>query len=113
MFKIPSYNNTNRASMNSAQAQISTSRTKNGLATVLSGAVLVAGAVAVINGLVNAEYVNVAAEVAAVAPEAVVSLVGGSGVVTHAVQSARLRKAKKAVDFDLAVDDAVARRMTP
>ena len=73
MFNIPSYNNTNRASMDAARAQISTARSKSALATVLSGAVLVGGAVAVINGVVNAEYVNMAAQVAAVAPEAEVS----------------------------------------
>ena len=110
MFNIPSYNNTNRASMDAARAQISTARSKSALATVLSGAVLVGGAVAVINGVVNAEYVNMAAQVAAVAPEAVVSLVGGSGVIAHTIYNARLRKAKKTVDFDIAVDDAVARR---
>ncbi len=113
MFKIPNYDNTNRTSMDTARAQISTAKTKSVLATVLSGAVLAGGAVAVINGVVNAEYVNMAAEVAAVVPEACVSLVGGSGVVAHAIYNARLRKAKKAVDFDIAVDDAVTRRMTP
>ena len=110
MFEIPTHNKANRASMNAAEAQISTAKTKSVVATILSGAVLVGGAVAVINGVVNAEYVNVASQVAAVAPEAVVSLIGGSGVVTHAVYNARLRKAKKEVDFDIAVDDEIARR---
>ncbi len=110
MFNIPSHDKANRNSMNSAQAQISTATTKSVLATILSGAVLVGGAVAVINGVVNAEYVNMAAKIGAVVPEAAVSLVGGSGVVTHAIYNARLRKAKKQVDFDIAVDDEIARR---
>ena len=74
------------------------------------GAVLVGGAVAVINGVVNAEYVNMAAQIGAVVPEAAVSLVGGSGVIAHAVYNARLKKAKKKVEFDIAVDDEVKRR---
>ena len=82
MFNIPTHNNANRASMNAAEAQISTARTKSIVATILSGAVLVGGAVAVINGVVNAEYVNVASQVAAVAPEAVVSLVSTQGTYT-------------------------------
>lgn len=110
MFDIPRYDNTNRASMNSAKAQISTARGKSALATVLSGAVLVGGAVAVINGIVNAEYANLAAQIGANVPEAAVSLVGGTGLITHVVYNARLKKAKKAVDFDIAVDDAVQRR---
>mgnify|MGYP003309469882 FL=1 len=110
MFNIPSYNNTNRASMDAAQAQISTAKSKSVLATILSGAVLVGGAVAVINGVVNAEYVNMAAQIGAVVPEAAVSLVGGSGVIAHAVYNARLKKAKKKVEFDIAVDDEVKRR---
>lgn len=113
MFEIPTHNKSNRASMNSAEAQISTAKTKSVVATILSGAVLVGGAVAVINGVVNAQYVNMASQIAAVAPEAVVSLVGGSGVVTHAIYNARLRKAKKEVDFDIAVDDEIARRRRP
>jgi uncharacterized membrane-anchored protein len=113
MFEIPTHNKSNRASMNSAEAQISTAKTKSVVATILSGAVLVGGAVAVINGVVNAQYVNMASQVAAVAPEAIVSLVGGSGVVTHAIYNARLRKAKKEVDFDIAVDDEIARRRRP
>ena len=110
MFDIPTHNKANRASMNAAEAQISTAKTKSVVATILSGAVLVGGAVAVLNGVINAQYVNVASQVAAVAPEAVVSLVGGSGVITHAIYNARLRKAKKEVDFDIAVDDEIARR---
>ena len=110
MFEIPTHNKANRASMNAAEAQISTAKTKSVVATILSGAVLVGGAVAVLNGVINAQYVNVASQVAAVAPEAVVSLVGGSGVITHAIYNARLRKAKKEVDFDIAVDDEIARR---
>jgi uncharacterized membrane-anchored protein len=113
MFEIPTHNKANRASMNSAQAQISTAKTKSVVATLLSGAVLVGGAVAVINGVVNAQYVNMAAQIGAVVPEAAVSLIGGSGVVTHAIYNARLRKAKKEVDFDIAVDDEIARRRRP
>lgn len=113
MFEIPTHNKADRASMNSAQAQISTARTKSVVATFLSGAVLVGGAVAVINGLVNAEYVNMASQIGAVVPEAAVSLIGGSGVVTHAIYNARLKKAKKQVDFDIAVDDEIARRRRP
>ena len=113
MFEIPTHNKADRASMNSAQAQISTARTKSVVATILSGAVLVGGAVAVINGLVNAEYVNMASQIGAVVPEAAVSLIGGSGVVTHAIYNARLKKAKKQVDFDIAVDDEIARRRRP
>ena len=110
MFNIPSYDNTNRTSMDSAKAQISTARGKSALATVLSGAVLVGGAVAVINGIVNADYVNMAAQVGAVVPETAVSLTGGAGLIAHVIYNARLKKAKKAVDFDIAVDDAVRRR---
>jgi uncharacterized membrane-anchored protein len=110
MFDIPNYDKTNRASMNSAEAQISTAKSKSVLATILSGTVLVGGAVAVINGVVNAEYVNMAAQIGAVVPEAAVSLVGGSGVIAHAVYNARLKKAKKKVEFDIAVDDEVKRR---
>lgn len=113
MFEIPTHNKADRASMNSAQAQISTAKTKSVVATFLSGAVLVGGAVAVINGLVNAEYVNMASQIGAVVPEAAVSLIGGSGVVTHAIYNARLKKAKKQVDFDIAVDDEIARRRRP
>ena len=113
MFEIPTHNKADRASMNSAQAQISTAKTKSVVATILSGAVLVGGAVAVINGLVNAEYVNMASQIGAVVPEAAVSLIGGSGVVTHAIYNARLKKAKKQVDFDIAVDDEIARRRRP
>lgn len=113
MFNIPNHDNTNRASMDSAQAQISTARTKSAVAIILSGFVVAAGAVAVINGVVNAEYVNMAAQIGAVIPEAAVSVVGGSGVIAHAVYNARLKKAKKQVDFDIAVDDEITRRRTP
>ena len=114
MFDIPSYDKRNRASMDSAQAQISTARGKSTLAAVLSGAVLVGGAVAVMNGLVNAQYANMISQVAAVVPEAAVSLAGGSGLVAHAIYNARLGKAKKNVEFDIAVDDEIrARTRTP
>ena len=110
MFKVPSYNKNNRASMDAAKAQITRAKNRSSVAAFLSGAVLVGGAVGVLNGVYNAEYVNLASEIGAVAPEAIVSLVGGSGVVAHAVYNAKLRKAKKAVNFDIAVDDEVQRR---
>ncbi len=112
MFDIPSHDKMDRSSMNSAKAQIRTAKGKSVLATVLSGAVAVGGAVAVINGIYNAEYVNLASQITAVIPEAAVSLVGGSGLIAHTIYNARLRKAKKNVDFDIAVDDEIARRRT-
>ena len=110
MFNIPSHDKMDRRSMNAAKAQISTASRKSILATVASGALAVGGAVAVMNGLCNAEYVNVAAQVGAVIPEAVVSIFGGSGLIAHMIYNARLRKAKKVVNFDIAVDDEIARR---
>ena len=110
MFNIPSHDKMDRRSMNVAKAQISTASRKSILATVASGALAVGGTVAVMNGLCNAEYVNVAAQVGAVIPEAVVSILGGSGLIAHMIYNARLRKAKKVVNFDIAVDDEIARR---
>lgn len=113
MFDIPNYDINDRVSMDSARAQISTAKSKSTLAGILSSAVLVGGAVAVINGLVNAEYVNMASQIGAVIPEAAISLAGGSGVLAHAIYNARLRRAKNDVDFDIAVDDEITRRHTP
>ena len=110
MFKIPSYDKTNRASMDAADAQISTARTKNRAAFLLSGAVLAGGAFAVINGVFNAEYANEVAKVAAVVPEVACSIVGGSGVLAHLVQGIRLRNASSDLNFDIAVDDAIIER---
>lgn len=115
MFNIPSWQKTGttasldgeKNSMNAAQAQISTSLTRGRVAVALSGAVLAAGVVGVLNGAFNAEYATLAAEIGAVAPEAIVSLLGGSGLVTHAVQNARLKRARKELKEDIKVNDAV------
>lgn len=115
MFNIPSWQKTGtttsldgeKNSMNAAKAQISTSLTKGRVAVALSGAVLAAGVVGVLNGAYNAEYATLAAEIGAVAPEAVVSLIGGSGLVTHAVQNIRLRRARKYLKEDIKINDAV------
>lgn len=115
MFKIPSWQKTGttssldgeKSSMTTAQAQISTSLTKGRVAVALSGAVLAAGVVGILNGVHNAEYISLASEIGAVAPEAVVSLLGGSGLITHAIQNARLRSARKELKEDIRVNDAV------
>lgn len=115
MFKIPSWQKTGttaslegeKNSMTSAHARISTSLTKGRVAVVLSGAVLAAGVVGILNGAYNASYVSLASEIGAVAPEAVVSLLGGSGLVTHVIQNARLRSARKELKEDMRVNDAV------
>jgi hypothetical protein len=115
MFKIPSWQKTGttasldgeKNSMTTAHAQISSSLTKGRVAVALSGAVLAAGVVGILNGTYNAEYVSLASEIGAVAPEAVVSLLGGSGLVTHAIQNVRLRSARKELKEDMRVNDAV------
>lgn len=115
MFNIPSWQKTGttasldgeKRSMNAAAAQISTSLTKGRLAVALSGAVIAAGVVGVLNGVYSAQYVSLANEIGAVAPEAIVSLIGGSGLVTHAIQNVRLRKARKELREDIKVNDAV------
>jgi hypothetical protein len=115
MFKIPSWQKTGttlsldgeKNSMTTAQAQISTSLTKGRVAVALSGAVLAAGVVGILNGVHSAEYISLASEIGAVAPEAVVSLLGGSGLVTHAIQNVRLRSARKELKEDMRVNDAV------
>lgn len=115
MFKIPSWPKTastdslegEKNSMTTAHAQISTSLTKGRVAVALSSAVLVAGFVGLLNGLNNAEYVSLASEIGAVAPEAAVSLLGGSGLVTHAIQNARLRGARKKLKEDMKINEAV------
>ena len=115
MFKIPSWQKTGttssldgeKNSMTTAHAQISTSLTKGRVAVALSGAVLAAGVVGILNGVYNAEYISLASEIGAVAPEAVVSLLGGSGLVTHAIQNVRLRSARKELKEDMRVNDAV------
>lgn len=115
MFKIPSWQKTGttssldveKNSMTTAHAQISTSLTKGRVAVALSGAVLAAGVVGILNGVYNAEYISLASEIGAVAPEAVVSLLGGSGLVTHAIQNVRLRNARKELKEDMRVNDAV------
>lgn len=115
MFDIPSWKKTGttasltaeKNSMNAAKGQISTALTKGRVALALSGTVLAAGVVGVLNGALNAEYVNLASQIGAVAPEAVVSIVGGSGLITHAVHNAKLRKARKELKEDIKINDAV------
>ena len=115
MFNIPSWQKTatttsldgEKRSMDAASAQISTALNKGRLALVLSGAVVAAGVVGVVNGVCSAQYASLASQVWAVVPEAAVSLIGGSGLVTHAVQNARLKSARKELKEDIKVNAAV------
>ena len=115
MFNIPSWQKTatttsldgEKRSMDAASAQISTALNKGRLALFLSGAVVAAGVVGVVNGVCGAQYASLASQVWAVVPEAAVSLIGGSGLVSHAVQNARLKNARKELKEDIKVNDAV------